>query len=598
MSPPSTFRDGNASQGLRLRSALPVGSYLFLTVLFTYPLARAPASTIELGRGDPLLNAYIVGWGGHALLESPARVFDAPFYYPSRNTLSLSDHLLSVSWPFAPLSALDNPVLGYNATVFSSFFFSAVFLSLYLRRLGCRPFAAWLGGLLFGFTPWRYGQVGHAQLGYTWWIPLTLILFEVWLERPRLLAAIGAGVSFALVFEASVYHGMFFAFFLLAYVLTRLVFRLPRSHPRLVLLHGACAAAIALALLTPSLLAYRRMSAMLPTLSSSETLARRGADILDYVNPPSLSLLWGGFSRSEHPFSDVHWEMHAFPGAIALMAFLVAPVLFLGIRVKGFQRELIPALLAGAFVCVLISFGPVLHVGGKPVSPVPLPYTFLHEHFPGFQSLRVPARASFYAALSGAALAAISLDVLIRTVRPNRAVSLVYAMTGVAALIDVAPRPLPYAHPIEYERLRLAMRATDPTVSAGADLVLPICDPLNYAAPLASVPKFRPLVNGKSGYLLPVNKRIFEDLQRHPFELAQSRLLQELNVTRLFLDRTRMSPKDEHEVLTALSSAGGRPRSGGVWQDHHVVLLSWPSNAPPKSSGPPTGAQLSQDRPI
>jgi hypothetical protein len=143
-------------------------------------------------------------------------------------------------------------------------------------------------------------------------------------------------------------------------------------------------------------------------------------------------------------------------------------------------------------------------------------------------------------------------------------------------LLDVAPHPLPYERPVEYERLRLAMRATDPSVSgSGADLVLPICDPLNYAAPLASVPRFRPLVNGKSGYLLPANGRIFQVLQVRPFGAAQSELLRSLHVTRLFLDRTRIVPTEEEEILSALLKGGGRPRSGGVWQNHHVVFLAW-----------------------
>jgi hypothetical protein len=581
-----------------LRTALPLASYLFLTVLFTYPLARAPATTIEWGRGDPLLNAYIVSWGAHALAEAPERVFDPPFYFPSKNALSLSEHLLSVSWLFAPLAVLNRPLLLYNATVFASFLFSAALFFLYLRRLGCRAFSAWFGGLLFGFTPWRYGHLGHAQLGYTWWIPVTLLLFEEWLERPRLLAAIGAGVSFALVFEASVYHGFFFAIFLLGYVPFRLVLhfwrRLSISRLFLLLGHSAAGLAAGLLLLAPSLLAYRRLSALIPNVNPLESLVRRGADVLDYVNPHSLSLLWGGFSQLEHPFSDVRWEMHAFPGSLALAAFLLTPMLSFLSRNAGLEpatRKAIPALAAGAFLCLLVSFGPVLHLGGKPVR-LPLPYAFLHQNFPGFSALRVPARASFYVALSGAALAAVSLDILIRSVRSNRAAFLVCALTGAVALLDVAPHPLPYANPVEYERLRLAMRATDPSVSAsGADLVLPICDPLNYAAPLASVPRFRALVNGKSGYLLPANGRIFDALQVHPFGLAQSDLLRGLNVTRLFLDRTRMSPKNENEMLAALSRAGGQPRSGGVWQNHHVVFLSWPPNAPLESSAPPRKAQ-------
>ena len=173
-------------------------------------------------------------------------------------------------------------------------------------------------------------------------------------------------------------------------------------------------------------------------------------------------------------------------------------------------------------------------------------------------------------------MAAMLLELLQRSFPSRRFVRPVLALACGAALLDVAPRRLPSLLPLEYERLHEAMRSTQPPKSdRGADLVLPICDELNYAAPLASAPGFRPLVNGKSGYLLPQNGRIFETLGVAGFGRAQSDLLKELGVTRLVIDRTRIRVPEEAAILDALSASGAVRRSAGVWRNHQVVLLSW-----------------------
>jgi hypothetical protein len=577
--PPAVTSPGGTSGSRRATAGVVLLSYLVLTVLFTRPLVRAPATTIEWGGGDPLLVAYILSWGAHGLFREPARVFDAPFLHPTRNTLSLSDHLLSISGPFAPLALLGEPLLFYNVTVFASFFLSAAIFFAYLRRIGCAVFPAWLGGVLFAFTPWRYGQLGHAQLLYTWWIALTLLAMEVWIARPRWAPAIAAGISFALVFEASVYHALFFASFLVAYLPVRLAS--PTSRGGITagraLLHAVAALGVAGILLAPSLIAYRRMAAALPPVNRLEELVSRGADLFDYANPSSIPCVWGRFTRFDHPYSDLHWEMHAFPGGLALLAVIGVPVVVLFRRKAGNSpRSVAPALAAGAFLCFLLSLGPVLHVGGRALR-VPMPYGFLHGHAPGFRALRVPARASFYVALSGAALAAIGIEMLLRRARGPRVAASIRVAAAAVGLLDVAPTALPYKAPVDYDRLRLAMSATPPLSTSGADLVLPVGAASGYVAPLASAPAFRPLVNGQSGYLPPVNRRIFETLEKNQFGPAQSQVLRLLGVRRLFLDRTHLPAPVESAVLAELTRSGARPRSAGTWADFHVVLIDWPA---------------------
>jgi hypothetical protein len=142
-----------------------------------------------------------------------------------------------------------------------------------------------------------------------------------------------------------------------------------------------------------------------------------------------------------------------------------------------------------------------------------------------------------------------------------------------AALLDTAPGKLPYRVPEDYVRLRRAMLATVAESAPGSDLVLPICDPLNYAGPLASVGSYRPLLNGKSGYLLPANGRILDLLSERPFGSDQAELLRTFRVTRLLLDRRRLEAGFESEIVSALGSRARIVREG---DEICVYRIAWP----------------------
>jgi glycosyltransferase involved in cell wall biosynthesis len=578
--PGAAFRGRRSFLPFRGHARLIAFSTFFaLTVLFTYPLIVSPAKTIEWGGGDPLLNAYLLNWGQHALITQPTRLFNASFYFPSQNTLSLSDHLISVSWPLLPLALTGKPLLVYNASVFLAFCLSAFMFFLYLRRIGVGDAAAWLGGLLFGFFPWRYGQLGHAQLNYTWWIPCTLLAFESWLANRSRLSAAAIGAGFAAVFLASIYHGIFFGVFLCTYGSVRLLAErraLAARGFRVLALDAAAACATAGMLLAPSLIAYRRMALQLVNVNPLASLADRGADVLDYLNPSGLSLVWSSFSRLTHPYSDIPWEMHAFPGALALLAFVIAPLALLRAsepETKPLRARASLAIWLGGIALFAVSLGPTVHFANH-IAPFPGLYSLLYRWLPGFSAMRVPVRASFYVGMAGAALAAIFAERLARG-RGGKTRSVVMGGLIALALLDVFPRRLPYQPPEEYLRLRAAMQKSLADAGPGVDLVLPITDRLNYAAPLASVGPFRPILNGKSGYLLRRNGLIFDLFTDRPFTLSHVEGLRALGVSRILVDRRQMDTAEFGQLVDILGRYASNVRLVSTVEDISVLSVRW-----------------------
>jgi len=56
--------------------------------------------------GDPLLNTFILGWDADRILHGLKGLWDAPFYFPRRDALAYSEHLLGIAFFTAPIQWL------------------------------------------------------------------------------------------------------------------------------------------------------------------------------------------------------------------------------------------------------------------------------------------------------------------------------------------------------------------------------------------------------------------------------------------------------------------------------------------------------------
>ena len=82
-----------------------------------------------LGRmetADARLNSWILAWVQHALRDAPGTLFDANIFYPARNALAASEHLLGLAVPMLPLGAAGlGPVALHQVALVASFLLGA-----------------------------------------------------------------------------------------------------------------------------------------------------------------------------------------------------------------------------------------------------------------------------------------------------------------------------------------------------------------------------------------------------------------------------------------------------------------------------------------
>ncbi len=169
---------------LPLTSAFILTIYTLLTLILTYPLIFNLSTAVPNDIGDPLLNTWILAWDAHALLTGPLNLFNANIFYPLPNTLAYSEHLFSTALLALPIQLITGePVAAYNLSLLATFPLAAFGMYLLALRWTGQRSAAFIGGLVFGFAPYRFAAIAHLQLLTFQWLPFALLFLDLALRK-------------------------------------------------------------------------------------------------------------------------------------------------------------------------------------------------------------------------------------------------------------------------------------------------------------------------------------------------------------------------------------------------------------------------------
>jgi hypothetical protein len=356
--------------------------------------------------GDLIQAAWSLRWTPFALAHGHNPFFTNFVGYPSGANLAQSTTMPLLGVVGAPISVGLGPVAALNFFLWLAIAASATSCFFVLRRwVRCTP-AAFVGGLVYGFSPYMAGQAaGHLNLLFVPFPPLILLALDELIVRQRgsalrwglLLGALGAA-QFLVSSEIFVTTG------LLALVG---VVVLAVANPRQVARHARHAArglAWALALCTPIVIypALFNLAGTNRYVGSAHGIYPFPADLLGLVVPNANQWLApSGIASYANRFimGDVV-ENGSYLG-IPLLIVLVAVVVLM--RRSGLVR------FAGIMAAIawVLSLGPRLTVGTHETA-VRLPFVIL-AHLPIFPSL-INARFSLFVDLFGALLLAVGLD--------------------------------------------------------------------------------------------------------------------------------------------------------------------------------------------
>ncbi|HEX5109419.1 MAG TPA: discoidin domain-containing protein [Vicinamibacterales bacterium] len=264
-------------------------AYVALTAITGRHVLAAIGTSIASDPGDPLLTTAILSWNATHVPWTGAW-YQFPIFWPTRDVLVFSEHLLGVSVIAAPIQWLTgNPIAAYNLTVLLSYPLSGLAMYLLICRLTRSSGAAFLAGLAYAFVPFRTSHLPHIQILVSFWMPLSLLGLHAYLESRRWPWLALFALTWALQGAANGYALVYFSFMVGLWVAW---FMAARGRWRDV---GAVAAALVAAALPLAPILYRYLTAQraLGLTRGLGEIADYSADIAAPLCAPPALTFWG-----------------------------------------------------------------------------------------------------------------------------------------------------------------------------------------------------------------------------------------------------------------------------------------------------------------
>lgn len=351
--------------------------------------------------GDSFINSWILSWNAHALFQPNLSVWDAPIFYPVKNAFTFSEAMFGNLWITLPVQYLtDNSAFTANVLLISSFVFCTYFVFLLVFDLSRNYLAAFVAGILFSFTPYRWAHAGHLQLLPFFWAPIALLFANRFMEKPykRYFYLMLSAVWFQ--YYASIYLGTMLLTMLIVLFFVHIVFERKgkdrwiyfRSRPLFITIISGVV--LSLAILMPLGLPY------LSTAKNWHFVRSLNENAFFSAEPLSL------FLRPAGMFDNYNWLNGIFQGMVkagegAVFAGFIPWILFVSGIIIIYRRQKI---LSGsininaakryvwaAIILGVLMLGPFLIFFNKNTG-IPLPYQIVYYLVPGAKAMRVPAR--------------------------------------------------------------------------------------------------------------------------------------------------------------------------------------------------------------
>jgi hypothetical protein len=146
-----------------------------------------PTSTTTCGCGDSSLFTWFLEWPAYAISHGLNPLYSTAMFHPTGINLLSNTAEVGIGVVLAPVTWLFGPVATLNVALTLSPFLSALAMYALLRRWVSWSPAAFVGGLLYGFSPFVLLSLtdGHLMLGTAFVPPLLVACLDEALVRQR-----------------------------------------------------------------------------------------------------------------------------------------------------------------------------------------------------------------------------------------------------------------------------------------------------------------------------------------------------------------------------------------------------------------------------
>ncbi|HVS06990.1 MAG TPA: hypothetical protein VHK65_12640 [Candidatus Dormibacteraeota bacterium] len=408
--------------------------YLGLAALLFSSVWRSP-TTLQAGAGgDPQLVLWLLRWFPFALQHGQMPLLTTHLDYPAGVNLMWNTAFMPLAALVAPLTLGPGAVLASNVLLVLSLGLSAWCAFLAIRRYTNSWLAAFLGGLLYGFSPFMVAQaLGHPQMTAAFTPPLMLIVLDELIVRQRR-RAIWLGLALGVVgaVQLLIAEEVLATEALVATLGVALLVGMYPGQLRIrapFVLRGLGIAAVAIIVLTGYPLAVQFFG---PQQVHGSIWGQRlfVSDLLGFIVPTPMQGVRPPFADAiTHRFSTGIYEWDAYLG-LPLIAVLVI------VARRANDNRLIQFATLMLISIAALSMGPVIHVAGL---STPVPVALFALLLPFVAGARIARRWLIYPFI--AAWAGLTLLPVLNQALPDRLMLYAFLFAGLlfALFIDALP---------------------------------------------------------------------------------------------------------------------------------------------------------------
>jgi hypothetical protein len=393
----------------------------------------SPFSKVIGDGPDPPVFIWYLRWVPFAISHGLNPLFTNYLDFPDGINLMWQTSVPLLGLLLAPITLTLGPIVAYNLLMTASMALAAWCAFLAFRRHVDHPWAAALGGLLFGFSPYMLAQsLGHPHVGVVFICPLMLIAFEEAVLRQqrspwRLGIIVGAlAAAQLLISEELLLTQLLLASMGLAILVSLRPDQVRVRATYVIKVSGVAAGMLMLVGAWPLWMQFFGPQAVHGTLPASNVFV---TDLAGLVLPTSLQAMApAAVTAATNRFSGSQYEAGAFLG-LPLMAILVFAV------VRNWRAPVVQVASMLALLAAALSLGVTLHLGGV-TTGVPAGVLAI-----GFLALTRTRVGRLTPVIFGVMWAALAIVPLLHNVVPSRLMLYVFLCAGLllSVLLDRWP---------------------------------------------------------------------------------------------------------------------------------------------------------------
>jgi len=413
---------------------LPLLIYLIVFALITFPLIFSFNEKMFSDGGDGFQNLWNIWWIKKSVLELKQLPWHTKYlHYP--HGVSLLGHTLNSFNGFIGILLFIffkfNILQVYNFIVVFSFVTDGLFCFYLCYYLSKDYIPSIIGGFIFAFSSYNFlNMLGHLHLVSLEFIPLFILLWILFLEKPSLTYAVLTAISLFIVLLCSYYY--FFCSIIAATIILfsygisrkRLLFFLTNEYKKpflifigtLIFVSGFIVIPLFILIISDPL--YGAHSA---TLHSIDLAA-----FFIYGQNWRFNQLIKNFWPTKYLFNSIY------PG----LALIILTIYTWKKRKTEKYKYLIIWYII-LIIFAILSLGPSLHFAGKKITPGILPYKLLETLLPFLKVTGVPYRFTVICFLSFAVIATFGFKNLFKSSKILSVILIVWLF------IDYLPGKIP-----------------------------------------------------------------------------------------------------------------------------------------------------------